>query len=123
MAQARMVLIAEDEILIRIVAVEIFSEAGFDVLEAEHADEALELLGDRADEVHLLFTDIHMPGSRNGLELAHHVYGHWPHIALLITSGGHQHLLPTEMPAGCRFLPKPYVSDDVMAHVKELLPL
>jgi DNA-binding NtrC family response regulator len=115
----RIVLIAEDEIFIRIVAVEMLIEAGFDVIEAQNAEDALAILKTRATEITLLFTDINMPGRFNGLKLAHQVHGAWPQIALLITSGASTPPCG-DLPTGSRFLPKPYVSSDVVAQVREL---
>jgi CheY-like chemotaxis protein len=116
----KIVLIAEDELLVRIVAAEIFTDAGFEVIEADHAEEALEALKSRAAEVDLLFTDINMPGRLNGLGLARHVHEVWPDIALLITSG-RRPPPTTHMPEGSRFLAKPYVSNQVVAQVQTLL--
>ena len=114
------VLIAEDEALIRLMAVEALADAGFHIIEAEHTDEALAVLKAGADEIDLLFTDINMPGSMNGLELAHYVHSLWPRVALLIASGNAQ---PTrrELPPGGRFLTKPYAMDEVVEHVATLV--
>jgi two-component system, response regulator PdtaR len=94
-------------------------EEGFLVIEARHAGEALATLNSQAADVHVLFTDIQMPGSMDGLALTHHAHGDWPWIALLITSGAAT--LETALPAGIRFLPKPYLPSHVIAHVRELL--
>lgn len=114
------VLIAEDEPLIRMMAVDALSDAGFTVVEAEHADGALEILQAQADGVHVLFTDVHMPGTMDGLQLAHHAHGHWPWIAVLIASGQAR---PTaeELPLNSRFLPKPYDYHQVIQQVREML--
>lgn len=114
------ILVAEDDTLIRMMAVDALTDAGFSVIEAAHADDALSILTARADAVRALFTDIHMPGELNGLALAHHVRGHWPWIALLVASGKAR---PTaeEMPAGTRFLSKPYDPNHVVRHVRELV--
>ena len=80
------VLVVEDEFLIRISAVEIIEDAGFDILQAADADEALEILQVRGD-IRVIFTDIHMPGSMDGLRLAHAVRGRWPPIKIIATSG------------------------------------
>jgi CheY-like chemotaxis protein len=114
------IVVAEDEVLIRMNAVDFLTEAGFEVIEAGHADEALTILGDQAADIHLLFTDVHMPGTMNGLELAHHARAHWPWIALLVVSG---HAKPNteELPEGSRFLTKPYDLDQVIGHVRELV--
>jgi CheY-like chemotaxis protein len=117
---AIVVLVAEDDMLIRMFAVEALTEAGFTVLEVGHADDALKLLTAEARSVRALFTDINMPGTMSGLELAHHVRGNWPWIALLVTSGKAQ---PTseELPTGSRFLSKPYQANHVVQHVRELV--
>jgi CheY-like chemotaxis protein len=120
-SQRKTVVVAEDETLIRMVAVEVLTEAGFTVIEAGHAAEALEILHSRPWAIHLLFTDIHMPGPMDGLELAHHVRRAWPHIALLIASG-EDDPLPAKLPAGSVFLTKPYRSDHVVAHAQALIP-
>ena len=116
----RTVLIVEDEILVRVVAVAILSDAGFDIIEADHAEAALTIFGSRAADITLLFTDITMPGDLNGLNLAHHVQRRWPQIALLITSGEK----PPQregLPRDSRFMPKPYTSDHVEAQIRALL--
>ena len=77
------------------------------VMEAEHAEAALKSLHAKASDIHVLFTDIQMPGTMDGLALAHHTAQNWPWIALLITSG-----LPrpdqAALPIESRFLSKPY---------------
>ena len=114
------VVLVEDEPLTRGVAAELLTEAGLIVLEAGHADDALRILESQASDVHILFTDIHMPGSLDGLELAHHTRRVWPWIALLIASGKARPAF-IDMPAGSRFLPKPYDFDHMLSHVRELI--
>ncbi len=80
------VLVVEDETLIRIAAVEAVEEAGFEVIEAQNADEAIAILEQRTD-IHLVFTDIQMPGSMDGLKLAHCVRDRWPPVKIIATSG------------------------------------
>ena len=80
------VLIVEDEFLIRLHAAQIIEEAGFDVIEASNADEAISILEVRSD-ITVLFTDIQMPGSMDGLKLAAAVKGRWPPIKIVATSG------------------------------------
>jgi len=77
------VLIVEDEWLLRMLAVEVVEEAGFVVLEAGDADEAVALLEARSD-IALVFTDINMPGSMDGLKLAHAVRDRWPRVKILV---------------------------------------
>jgi CheY-like chemotaxis protein len=113
------VLLAEDEILIRILAAEVLTDAGFNVIEVGNAEEALTTLQSGSWAIHLLFTDIHMPGQMSGLELAHHVRGIWPHVALLIASGQDKPLAAA-LPDGSIFLTKPYNPDHVVLHAKTL---
>jgi two-component system, response regulator PdtaR len=117
--EPKTVLVAEDEVLIRMLAVEVLTDAGFEVIEAGHAQQALKVLQSRSCAVHLLFTDIHMPGPMNGLELAHHVQRLWPHVALLIASGEDKPQ-PAGLPAGSIFLTKPYDHRHVVAHARLL---
>jgi CheY-like chemotaxis protein len=80
------ILVVEDEILVRLTAVAIAEDAGFEVLSATTADEALSILEARTD-VRLVFTDVQMPGSMDGLRLAHAVRDRWPPVELIVTSG------------------------------------
>ena len=113
------VLVAEDEPLIRVVAIEALSDAGFVAVEARHAEHALCILEARRNRVHVLFTDVHMPGVMDGLQLARHTRRHWPWIAVLVASG-YARPEPHEIPAGGRFLAKPYSLDAMVGHVREL---
>jgi CheY-like chemotaxis protein len=70
------VIVTEDEAAIRTLAAEILAEAGFTVVEAAHADDALAIMESRV--VNVLFADVQMPGSMDGLELARYVRRHWP---------------------------------------------
>jgi CheY-like chemotaxis protein len=80
------ILVAEDEALIMMNIVDDLIEAGYDVLEARHAEEALNILGAVADGIHILFTDVRMPGEMDGIALCHHTKKHWPWIGLLATT-------------------------------------
>ena len=113
------VVVVEDEPLIRMVVVQLLTDEGYKVWEAEHAEEALALLEAEAQGVHVLFTDVWMPGDMDGLALSHHVKAHWPWIRLLVTSA-HAGLSEEDLPAGGRFLPKPYHHHHVVQHVREL---
>jgi DNA-binding NtrC family response regulator len=101
------VVIAEDELLLRTLAVEDLEEAGFRTFEAENALAALDICKARSGSIDVLFTDIRMPGSMDGLELAHRVRERWPGIAIIIVSGN-IFVSRDELPEGARFLPKPY---------------
>ena len=98
-------LIAEDEAITRMAAASIFEEAGYEVLEATNAHEAWDILSGR-DNVILLLTDIEMPGTMNGLELANKVHRSWPHIEIVVCSG---RVKPAdgELPEPVMFLGKP----------------
>ena len=112
------VLIVEDEFLIRMHAVDMVRAAGFDVVEAANADEALVILEDRLD-ITLVFTDVQMPGSMDGLKLAAAVRDRWPPIKIVATSGQLK-ISEDDLPTGSRFLPKPYDARQVVAMLREL---
>ena len=114
------VLLVEDEPLVRMAAADDLQDAGFHVLEAANADVALAVLESCSDDVQVLFTDIDMPGSMNGLDLAENVQQRWPHISLLISSAYHRPD-PETLPDDGRFVPKPYCSDDVVQQIRELV--
>src|ERR1700724_3690920 len=99
------VLIVEDEMLLRMRAVDIVEDAGFHPVEAVNADEAMSILESRSD-ISLLFTDIQMPGSMDGLKLAHAVHDRWPAIKIILVSG---QVKPSdaEKPDDSRFFGKP----------------
>jgi CheY-like chemotaxis protein len=113
------VLIVEDELLLRMDAVDMIAAAGFDVVEARDADQAIEILEARRD-ITVVFTDIQMPGSMDGLKLARAVRGRWPPIKIIATSG-RVHVSETDLPEGGRFLPKPYSPGQVTGVLRELI--
>lgn len=112
-------LIVEDEMFIRMVAVDALEERGFTIVEAGDAREALEIL-ERSPEIALIFTDINMPGDTDGLDLAAEVAKRWPHIEIIVTSGG-VHLAAADVPDSGRFLAKPYATDRLVELVQEQL--
>ena len=112
------VLIVEDEFLIRMDAVDMVRPAGFDVVEAENADEAILILERRFD-VTVVFTDIQMPGSMDGLKLAAAIRGRWPPIRIVATSGLAK-IGSDDLPSGSRFLPKPYSASQIVGALREL---
>lgn len=112
------VLVVEDEPLVRMLGVDILEEAGFSVVEAGNAAEALETLeGD--NDVRVLFTDVNMPGELDGLELARVVHERWPEIRVLIASG-QVRPCSDEIPGCGRFLPKPYKAGAVIREIREM---
>jgi len=113
------VLVVEDEMLLRMRAVDIVEDAGFTPIEAANADEALAILESRSD-VDLLFTDIQMPGSMDGLKLAHAVHERWPSIKIILVSGK---LTPTdsERPTDSRFFGKPLEVKQMISEIQEMI--
>jgi two-component system, response regulator PdtaR len=112
------VLVVEDEPLLRELAVEVVEEAGFAALEAGNAGEALALLESRPD-IALLFTDINMPGAMDGLKLARAVCDRWPAIKILVVSG-QVRLRQSDLPPDSCFLAKPYLATAVIAELRAL---
>ncbi len=112
------VLIVEDEQLLRMDAVEMIRSAGFEVVEAENADDAIEILEVRRD-ISVVFTDIQMPGSMDGLKLARAVRGRWPPIKIVATSG-RVGVSQDDLPEGGRFVPKPYSPNQITGVLREL---
>ena len=112
------VLIVEDEYLIRMDAVDMIRAAGFDVVEASNADEAILILEDRFD-ITVVFTDVHMPGSIDGLKLAAAIRGRWPPIRIVVTSGRAK-INDDDLPSGSRFLPKPYSAREIVGTLRGL---
>lgn len=111
------ILVVEDEVLIRALVAEELRDAGFVVIEAGQADEAWSYLA--ADgQADLLFTDIHMPGSMDGLQLARRVRERYPMLPIILTSSI---LEPVDARALGRFLPKPYGIERAITVMAELL--
>src|SRR5215204_7242835 len=99
------VLVVEDEMVLRMRAVDIVEDAGFTAIEAVNAEQALSILESRSD-ISLLFSDVQMPGSMDGLKLAHAVHNRWPSIKIILVSGLVR-LSDTDTPADSRFFGKP----------------
>jgi CheY-like chemotaxis protein len=119
MAQKTFILVVEDEALLRMGAVQMLEDAGFAVLEAANALEAISILKAR-DDIRAIFTDVNMPGSMDGLRLARMVRGRWPPIHLIVTSGL---VSPNDddLPPGGKFISKPYDPAHVIATIRALL--
>jgi DNA-binding NtrC family response regulator len=113
------VLLVEDEPLVRLLGADVLSHAGYVVIEAENAAEAIKML-ETTSNVSLLFTDVNMPGVLDGLDLAKVVHARWPAIRLLIVSGRDQPRM-VELPSDGRFLQKPYDMQDMLGQVRKLL--
>jgi two-component sensor histidine kinase/CheY-like chemotaxis protein len=113
------VLIVEDEMLLRMRAVDIVEDAGFTPIEAVNADDALAILESRSD-IELLFTDIQMPGSIDGLKLAHAVHERWPLIKIILVSG-QLTLTDDDKPADSRFYGKPLDVKHMVAQMQDMI--
>jgi len=112
------ILIVEDELLLRMDSAEMIENAGFEVVQAGNADEAIAILQARP-AIHVVFTDIQMPGSMDGLKLAQFVRDRWPPIKIVATSG-RVRVGARDLPAGSVFLPKPYRGARVVATLREM---
>jgi len=113
------VLVVEDEALIRMDIADQLEREGFVVFEAANADQAIIVL-DAQPSVRIMFTDIDMPGSMDGLKLAAAVRHRFPPIQIIVTSG-HRVVEISEMPDGSVFFGKPYRHEAVMASMRQLL--
>jgi CheY-like chemotaxis protein len=113
------VLIVDDEPMLRMGAVCLIENCGFTVYEADSADSAIREL-ERHEEIRLIFTDINMPGSMDGLKLAHYVRGRWPPVKIIITSG-QLRPQPDALPEGAHFVAKPSDDTEVVAMVQHLI--
>ena len=112
-------LVVEDEMFIRLVAVAALQERGFSNFEASDAQEVLEIL-ERTPATAIIFTDINMPGKTDGLGLATEVAKHWPDIEIIVTSGGVR-LDPADTPDSGKFLPKRYANEQLVTLVRKQL--
>lgn len=115
------VLVVEDEMVLRMRAADIVEDAGFCPVEAVNADEAIAILESRSD-IALLFTDIQMPGSMDGLKLAHAVHTRWPAIKIILVSG---HVRPSdaEKPIDSRFFGKPLGVGQMITELQAMVGL
>jgi CheY-like chemotaxis protein len=111
------VLVVEDELLSRIHAVHLVEEAGYEAIEAANADDAIKILEDRRD-IRIVFTDIDMPGSMDGLKLSRAIRKRWPPIELILTSG-HFTVRDADLPERSRFLPKPYADEQLIGALQQ----
>src|ERR1700689_2664768 len=113
------VLVVEDEMILRMRAVDIVQDAGFNPVEAVNADQAMSILEARSD-ISLLFTDIQMSGSIDGLKLAHAVHDRWPSIKIILVSG-QVRLSDAERPADSRFFGKPLGVEQMIGELQAMV--
>jgi DNA-binding NtrC family response regulator len=111
--QQRTFLVVDDEPLIRMEMVELIREHGFEACEAGTTAEALKILEQDAEGIVGLITDVNMPGSRSGMVLANHVRVIWPHIRIIVVSGGRKPFAG-ELPDNTAFIAKPWRPDDLV---------
>ncbi|MCX5494958.1 response regulator [Kaistia dalseonensis] len=112
-------LVVEDEPFLRLVTADALQDAGFQILEAGNADEALAVL-ETKPQIDILLTDIDMPGSMDGVRLAHAVRDRWPPVRLVVVSG-HRRPPEAELPRGSVFFTKPYEIEAVAETLKRML--
>jgi CheY-like chemotaxis protein len=113
------VLVVEDEPLLRMMALDMVEDAGFEAVEAASADEAVRVLESRPD-IRIVFTDIDMPPGMDGVKLAAFIRDRWPPIQIIITSGqfsSHQ----LKLPERALFFPKPYNRENVSSAMRDFL--
>jgi CheY-like chemotaxis protein len=109
------VLVVEDEFLSRLHAVNLVEDAGYKAIEASNSEEAIAILEARKD-IRIVFTDVDMPGTMDGVKLAHAISTRWPPIELIVTSG-HFNLSDADMPERGRFFSKPYRDQDIVSAI------
>jgi two-component system, response regulator PdtaR len=113
------VLIVEDSAIIRMGAIDLVLSAGYEALEASDADEAIRILESRSD-IDLVFTDVQMPGTMDGIKLSHYIRGRWPPVKLIVASGA-AILEESSLPGGSKFFPKPYDDQTITDAMARLL--
>jgi CheY-like chemotaxis protein len=119
MATQPVILVVEDDPIIRMGALKLVADAGFEALEADNADEAISILEARSD-IHLVFTDVGMPGTMDGIKLAHYIRHRWPLVKLIVASG-RAILDESHLPTGARFFPKPYSDSTIVGAMMGML--
>ena len=109
------ILIAEDEVLVRMLIADLVQDEGFKVIEVADATEALRVLEARPD-IHVVVTDVEMPPGLNGVELATTVRERWPFVQVIVTSG---RVIPDQLPEGVVFIGKPWTAESLARHIQE----
>lgn len=99
-------------------AIDVVEGAGYSAIGARNADEAIRILEAHQD-IGIVFTDIDMPGSMDGLKLARAVRGRWPPVRVIVTSG-HMRVKEDDLPDQTRFFPKPYKSTEIAAALRSM---
>lgn len=117
-AHSRTILIVDDEPIIRMNLVDFFEDEGFQVYEAESADNAIVVLEAHPD-IQIVLTDVQMPGSMNGVKLAHYIRDRWPPTLLIVASGA-MAIPQADLPAQSMFIPKPFDPSFVLGEIDRL---
>jgi len=112
------VLVVEDEALVRMNAVGLLQDAGYEVLEAPDTEHALAILESRTD-IGLVFTDVEMPGPMDGIGLAHRIRERWP-LVLMVVASGKAIVDQSRLPVGARFLGKPYADGIIVGAMAQM---
>ncbi|WP_062018537.1 response regulator [Aureimonas sp. AU4] len=112
------VLVVEDDALVRAEAADLCEDAGFTTYEARNADQAIRML-ERHSDIRVLFTDIDMPGTMDGLKLAHAVRDRWPPVTIIVTSGRVQ-VTVDQMPVNSTFFTKPYPPRAILDMLRDI---
>jgi CheY-like chemotaxis protein len=115
--QPPLVLVVEDEPLMRMNVADALQSEGLEVIELANGDDALRVIESRSD-VRAIFTDINMPGAIDGLRLVKLIKEAWPDIAIFVATGRPDPALVSKLPPGARLYPKPYRVSDVVEAIK-----
>ena len=119
MQKKGVVLVVEDHILLQMAALDLVESAGFEGVGASNADEAISILEVRQD-IKIVLTDVEMPGTMDGVRLAHFIRERWPPVHLIIVSGKAV-LQESHMPTGTKFYSKPYEDETIIAELQRLM--
>lgn len=114
-----LVLVVEDEPLLRMAALDMVEEAGFEPVEAADATEAVRILEARFD-IRIVFSDIDMPRGIDGIKLAALIRNRWPPIDIILTSG-HVDASEVDLPVRSMFFSKPYNEKVVVEAMKKFV--
>ncbi|WP_246692054.1 MULTISPECIES: response regulator [unclassified Methylobacterium] len=121
-SEAPFALVVDDDPLILMETTCILEDAGFRVLEAMNAAQAMRVLAQHHEKVVLMFTDVQMPGDENGFALARHTAEHWPHVAIVVASG-ERCPAAGDLPEGATFIEKPFSARIARQFVREVMPV
>lgn len=113
------ILVVEDDPLIRLGALDLVDSAGYEGISATDAEEAIRILEAR-DDIDLVFTDVQMPGTMDGIKLSHYIRGRWPPVRIIVASG-RAILAESSLPSGSRFFEKPYNENAIKEMMARML--